>query len=295
MKFNKLAQLLLEMPISTFEKKGDWSENAPLHMYDKSSTKMLNNPNYAEKVKTKWSKIDQDIDMYFVRSKQAKRYREIGEISPEFVKEGLGLDIPINDNNITIIFTNNVGDEKVPLTPWIIAHRFAHALARIHKSSHGNYSDAPSRNHQWNAADEAVDYIIDWTLKNGYGVRKTSGYDQNRRWIDVDLGSLEQKRLAMANVLGTFKSARDNNLRQPFELTNELIAQFIIEGQIRLNTNLPQRIPYGRMAWGKASRSLFKIKDQEALLTDGIERAQSIIAGEIESMLMEAVGKIFVM
>ena len=38
-----------------------------------------------------------------------------------------------------------------------------------------------------------------------------------------------------------------------------------------------------------------KKKDQEALLTDGIERAESIINGEIESMFMEAVGKVFVM
>lgn len=288
-------KLLLEMPINTFEKKGDWSENAPLHMYDKPSIKMLNNPKYEEKIKYKWNNLKQDIDIYVVRSKQSKRYREIGEVSPEFVKEKLGLDIPIDDTHITMIFTNNVGDEKIPLTPWIMAHRFAHALAPIHDSARGNYSDKAFRNRQWTEADDAVDYIIDWTLKNGYGVQLKPGIDSYGNYRELNYASLNQKRLAMANVLGTFKSARDNNLRQPFELTNELIAQFIIEGSIRLNTNLPERIPYGRMAWGRPAHNLFKIKDQEALLTDGIERAESVIGGEIESMLMEAVGKIFVM
>jgi hypothetical protein len=47
-------------------------------------------------------------------------------VGPEVTKE---IKQAYVDNDIVVFFTNNEGDEKVPLTPWIMAHRLGHCLA----------------------------------------------------------------------------------------------------------------------------------------------------------------------
>jgi hypothetical protein len=59
----------------------------------------------------------------------------------------------------------------------------------------------------------------------------------------------------LSHALGTFKSARDKNLRDYFEIYNELFAQYLITGKVTLS-ELPKMIKVGRDA--------LYVRDQEA-------------------------------
>lgn len=293
MKFAKLSELLMETPIGRFETVGDWSPSAPSRGYDKASEKLLTNPAYVEKVKLKWSKADQYFDLYFVKMKGNSKFSEIGEVMPDFVKDTMKLNIPQRGDRITVIFVNNVGDEKVPLTAWIIAHRFAHALTKKHQSVQDFTGDKNVRNSDYEQIDQTVDRMVNWVSKYVYGERTDDTWMYSQQGADVPL-----KKRKIMETLGTFKSAREGNLRQDFEMVNELIAQYIITGKVTLNKKLPKMIPL-KKAWGRPSRSLYKKQTQDHIndeyIEDQINDFELQIAGYIEEALMNAEGRVFVM
>ena len=283
----------METPIDQFDLKGDWSEKAKKRGFDPASIKLLTNPKYVEKIKTQWNKTDYTFDLYFVRSKEGTKFTEIGRVTPEFVKNELKLDIPINEDNITVIYTNNKGDEKVPLTSWIIAHRMAHAMARDYTGIRNGYAAPKSGNGETYYYDEIrnqVNRLIREVGQQIYGVDTKD--DPRRRGYNTDNNSLL---LAIINSLGTFKSARDNNVRAPFEMTNELIAQYIIQGKITLNKKLPEDIGYGKKAWGRSTRGLRKKEISEEDENDIIEYGEDSINNAIDTQLGASQGSIFVM
>lgn len=296
MTFSKLIQLLLETPIGNFETKGNWNLDAPRYGYDKPSIKMITRENYVEKVRAKWGKIDQIVDMYLLRSKEGNKYSEIGEVSPEFVKTQLKLDIPLNEDRITIIFSNNKGDEKIPLTPWMLAHRFAHALAPRHATVRIANQDREYQNPDWKNLREQVDYIIKWVGTNVYktNMRGDQQYYDSQRYTHVPI-NIEPKKIKIAEALGTFKSARDKNIRASFEMTNECIAQYIIDGSVKLNRELPRRLVL-KKAWGRDGDSLWMSKDiTPEQIADALSNAEATIEGYVQELLTNATGRIFVM
>ena len=107
---------------------GDWGADSPRREWDKKSIAILNSERGIQKIKNMWSKAPVDFDMYFVRQAGAMKHVETGEVDSEWVKENLNMDIKPDPNAITVLFTQNVGNEKVPMTGWIIGHRFAHAI-----------------------------------------------------------------------------------------------------------------------------------------------------------------------
>ena len=46
----------------------------------------------------------------------------VGTANAQRILAGHGPDV------ITVVFTNNTGDRRLPLTPWIMAHRIGHAV-----------------------------------------------------------------------------------------------------------------------------------------------------------------------
>ena len=282
MKFQNFYSLLTEMPIDKFELKGDWSPTAKLYGYDKPSTKLLTNPNYADKVRTKWNKTDYDFDLFFLRSKEGNKYAEVGEVPWEYVRDTLKLDIPIDHDHITIIYLNNKGDEKIPLTPWVIAHRFAHALARV-KGMGG-------KNWQYEELRKTVNKMVSTIAKEVYNSTQppqSYGNDYGRT------ARYQKIRLQVCHALGTMKSARDRNIRQEFELVNELIAQYIIEGKIKLNRELPKVLATS-YAWGRPNGPSRMTKMNEEL-EDILSQAEDEINIDIDGVLGAAVNSIFVM
>jgi hypothetical protein len=254
--------LLTEMP-ANIRHLGDWERPPqpegryvpPKRRYGwhKDDFGILTNPRGVEKIKEKWAKVPQEIDMYLVRNAKAYKHVEIGQVTPDFIERELGIQIvdtianphemnsnqvTINPEAISIFFTNNTGAERMPFTYWTAAHRLGHALRR-------------ERAYQ-EFANHLTEQFAE-ILREVYGVnREVTPPSRYRSPYGYNPPRFNENAFRdFAHAVGTMKSARDKNLRNFQEFTHELFAQHIIEGRIRFKP-LPK--DFGdRYAWGRRS------------------------------------------
>ena len=198
--------------------------------------------------------------------------------------EGAAEDLLCNagGTSITVVYVGNKGDAKVMLTPWIMAHRFGHAVQAGVRSQKG-WSE-------WREAEEHFFNKVHDLLKQYYG--KLPRKDDTFR-IKMSLASEYN---ALFNALGTQKSSRKGIIRRPYEFMYELLAQYIGTGKITLNP-FPDEQGYGRKVFGRYVQYL-KIKPEYRDTDDRIH-ASEILANDMEinfnNVLASSVGKIFIM
>jgi hypothetical protein len=293
MKLNDLYKIFLvtEDGIDNLEFVGNW-DSPKNHGWSKADQKILKSPNGVERMKRLWKKVHQPFDVYLAKSFQMSKFAEIGRVSPEFVKDKLGLDIPFNDDNITVIFTNNTGAEKMPATPWTLAHRFGHALNKVNGSGAENPQYEYVRKEVDKLFHEISNFVYRTDLKK---LQNPTGYGYYGDNMDGNKKARQMKK-QLATALGTFKSARDKNIRNDSEFINEIIAQYMITGKIVLNTELPKVLPM-RYVWGRADGPYHKelSEDEKEELTDIIRISQNTIEFYINDLLDGAIGNIYVM
>lgn len=217
-------KLFSEAPVGDIARMGDWEEKSK-RKYDEPSIKLLKKDSYLQKLKSEFAKdIAINFNLYFLKSKNASKYSEYGIISENELRS-LITDIDVdpiinssNNSNLTIIFTNNVGIDKVPLTPWMIGHRIGHVLYR------GQFKDSVLKR-EWNM------FLSDYknTMNGCFGIEDITS---NRNRGDRN----EMKKIKkVLNGLGTFRSARENKIGRPFEFIYEVFSQFLSTGEITFN------------------------------------------------------------
>jgi hypothetical protein len=273
-------QYLTEMPIASFQTIGKWKK--PGQGWSPQDVGILTNPAAVEKIHKKWSNTKENFDFYFVQQTGASKFLEKGEVTPEWVKQNLNLDIQPNLNNITVIFTNNRGDEKIPMTAWIMAHRMGHAIRRA--------------NPNWENFTNELEKDLTRILREVYN------YSIDNRYFSMTSNDIRKYRqdqnalLVLANAIGTMRSARQNNLRNFNELAYELLAQRLLTGHIKFNP-LPRCItPDPRKAWGRpVGRQYCGDSDELAawgeVLQGYADQYEHLLDGTIRSI----VGKMYVM
>lgn len=234
MEFDFKNWLLAEMPISSFNLTGKWGPEDKRYHYDRQSIGILTNPKGVEKIHRKWSNTKQNFDLYMIRGPRVWKQNFEGEVSQQWVKEKLGLDIVPNEENITIILTNNIsGPTGVPLTAWGIAHRFAHGL----------YRETMFR-----------EYFRQRVIKDFSNLLRTLfPQDKPSSWNSPEFdrnydGSVLLKHIAQG--VGAMKSAREGKVDNFNEFINELVAQYITTGKIKFNPLPRSFLIRKRMAWG---------------------------------------------
>jgi hypothetical protein len=282
---NIILSVLNEAPIDTFERIGEWGEKDKPRGWDKASRGILTSDVGVEKIKKSWNKLPEDVDVYVVSNKEGWKYTEVGEVSLEFVRQKLKLNIPIDSDKITIIYTNNKGSEKVPATAWTLAHRFGHALRR-----HNGYNVNP----MYKIVQDSINELVEHIALNLY--RKDVKTNRSLFGSDLYNNDNEQIRKAVSNALGTFRSAREKILRNSFEFANELIAQYIITGKVEFNKAYPE-ILATRYTWGHPQGAYKKsLSDDEMQdLIHFVTNKENDIRYAIEDLISNAVGSIFVM
>ena len=98
----------------------------------------------------------------------------------------------------------------------------------------------------------------------------------------------------LAHALGTFKSARSGKIRNWPEFTNELIAQYIITGDVTLNRDLPAMLKMS-YAWGNP-QGYYRNRDIDAKDIDYMLNIwEQEIRGYIDALFGSSVNDIFVM
>lgn len=269
---------LLETPISDFETIGDWSKSSSFrHAPDR---KILTNPKAVSKIKAMWNKTEVDFNLMFLNAPNAGVFLEEGLVTPEWIAEKFPKyvdQIKIDPNAINILYTNNTGAERVPMTGWIIAHRFAHAIARFGKSA--DYKDAISE------YDRSTANI----LEIAYGIEKPKSAvtSFNREYVSIEI--------AFFNRVATMRSARNGEIVRETEIIPELFAQYLLTGSIKFNS-LPDRIEFGKAAWGrKQGRDAIANQHDREYAQQGLEDLAESLGDIFSNTLHRAVGKIYVM
>jgi hypothetical protein len=278
----KYHQILGEAPIEDFNLVGDWNKSSSFR--HETDRKLLTNPKAQAKIIHKWANTAVPFSMNFVNFPGAGKFLEQGEVDREWLEQNMPKVLPqlkLSDDAVNIIFTNNTGAERVPMTAWIIAHRFGHALQRFGKNTlYRNYRDTLGRG-------------FDSILERAYNLRKPRSYIYGEQSY-IDNQNFESAVLAFMSAIGTFKSARDNNLRNDAEFFHEVLAQYLLTGGVRFNP-APRSLDYGRKAWGRATR----YARLDPAMTDYANNSLATLAGNATSMCEEimhsAVGHIYVM
>jgi hypothetical protein len=223
---NMLAQLN-EMPMTNMTFQGSWGPKAKGEFgYNRQDLGILENPNATEKIMRKWSNTKENFEVHFVRSeKGSAMYPFSGEVSKEWVKKNLDFDVQPQPDTITVIFTQNIGAEKVPMTAWTVGHRFGHAIFNVKEFDIQFYEKIKK------------DFIT--FLHNVYGVggefRGDLTFVKN-----VDYPYYASLLDSFAKQIGTMSSARNKKLLNFGEFVFELVAQYVVTGKIEFNP-LPRK------------------------------------------------------
>lgn len=183
-------------------------------------------PKHVEKIKQLWKSSVADVICYIVNvGVEPETALDIAQYGHDpYGNNGrLGdladLDIKPTPGKITVIYTNNEGARRVPMTGWIIAHRLMHAFAFASEAQYGirmkgGYDDREPFKDKLEAI--AVQYkAVMGDLKGIYA------YELG--WIDY------------AHTIGSTRACRDGNLSNSQEFLPEHFAQYMLRGKVTLN------------------------------------------------------------
>ena len=285
MRIFELANNVDEMALSSYKTFGDFTKPGPFRGADK---RLIPHPKSELKTQKFFERTPYDFRLFFSNEPGFGRYSEYGPMSTNdiqklFPKEQAEAIINGHDDAITVVFVGNKGDSKVMLTPWIMAHRFGHAIQAGVRKNRG-----------WSAWGEAEKHFFS-TINNLLGeyynkLSKFNRYDTSVNW------DLTPEYNALFNAIGTQRSSRSGQIKRPYEFLYELFAQYLGTGSIKLNP-LPTNLGYGRKAWGTPTKYM-NIKPE---FRDEAERGQvsDMLANDMEMMfndvLSSSVGNIYVM
>lgn len=287
----KIQQLrtpkLNEAPIGDYELVGKWGDKEKSHSFSHAvDRKMIQHPVAVRKARKKFGLTEHILNFYFVNLPGARKFAEYGLIEPEELmkimpqaaEEILGREG--QPDGINVIFVGNAGDNRVPMTAWIMAHRIGHAIqATTRKSGRSQTEVALS----WKEYEDDFKDFMGNILENVYD------WDLPRNF---SFFSKDDKALTkFFEAIGTMRSARQGNFGgRPYEFLYELFAQHITQGKISFR-ELPRWFgtPRGRQ---------YRIRDQE--MAEMYSRDLNLhiadhLGSRIENCLYSATGKYLVM
>lgn len=279
---DKLLEYLFidEMPIRQFNRVGNWDRRSSFG--SDVDRRLLTSPKAVEKIHKQWEKTPYTFDIFLVNDPRVNKpeFREVGSVDIDFVRNKMKIspeEIPDPDSDaITIIFTNNVGDQRYMASGWILAHRLGHALNRGGGKVSQEWQEFSRRLRELFV--EILDQVYDVTVpKDGFS------------------GQGDKILRHVAHQLASMKSARDKNLRNWYELSYELLAQYLITGKITFNP-LPDKLVTHIGSWGhKRSRGVMSPQTQQMYNNHDLQYYANELEQMVENVLDRAIGRIFVM
>jgi len=273
-----------EMALASYKTLGDFDKPGGFRGVDK---RLVPHPKSELKAAKFFEQTPYDFRLFFANKPGLGQYQEYGPMTPVQIVKVFGEEdakkiLDNHDDAITVVYVSNRGDQKVMMTPWIMAHRFGHAI------------QAGTRRDKWSAWQETEKLFfstVNRLLDEYYG--KVGFYF---RKADQPNFNLTPEYNALFNAIGTQRSSRTGQIRRPYEFMYELFAQYLGTGTITLNP-LPTNLGYGRKVFGNPSKYL-NIKPEFRDETE-LRQASEILARDMELMfndvLGNSVGQVYVM
>ena len=275
-----------EMALKQFTPMGDFDKPGPFKGVDKRLV-----PHPANQLKTAkfFEQTPYDFRLFFSNISGTGKYSETGPVTGKQLQQMFGDQAPQiiqdSEDSITVVFVGNSGDAKVMMTPWIMAHRFGHAIQAGARNNRGW--------HAWREAERHFFTSVNSMLAEYYGkLPRQDGYtDPSPMKFN-----LTPEYNALFNAIGTQRSSRSGKIRRPYEFLYEAFAQYLGTGSVKFNP-LPDNLGYGRKNWGNPSNYM-KIKPEYEDESERAEATQTLandMGYMFDDVLSGSVGKIFVM
>lgn len=276
-----------EMALKQYTPMGDFEKPGPFRGVDK---KLIPHPTSQLKTQKFFEKTPYDFRLFFSNIPGTGRYGEYGVMDPKVIQEVFGNQaqqiIDGSEDSITVVFVGNKGDSKVMMTPWVMAHRIGHAVQASSYNTARSGDTKPKG--PWREAETHFFKGINELLNDYYGKKVVNQFDTQVNW------KLRDEYSALFNAIGTQRSSRKKLIKRPYEFFYEMFAQYLGTGTITLN-RLPNRVDYGRKAWGRSTQSLRLDTEAEK----DTQYTTEVLAHDMEIMfsavLSSMVGKIYIM
>lgn len=262
-------EFLKEAPIGDYQTFGKFPK--PSSFTGKTDPMLVSSEKAIKNVRKKFGNTPYTLNMYFVNRPKMGSHTETGAVTLDFVRKNIGDDVANaiephyqEEMNINIVYVGNQGAAKVPMTPWIMAHRMAHALATYGMRSDVKKVSGQRRQfYSFEEVERSVYDAMDEIFTDVYGLQADYRAPAVRGFgFGPDNSSKEGKYMKFFFYeICKFKSARERNMRTPFEGFMELFAQWMITGKIEFNP-LPKS--FGSNAkFGKGFKAHSRISDEE--------------------------------
>jgi len=283
----RLRDLINEMPMASYDTLGDFEKGGPFrHATDR---KLIAHPVNQLKTAKFLENTPYDFRLFFSNVTGTGKQAETGIVQQDklaqmFQPEQVQQIMQGHENAITIVFVGNSGTGRVMMTPWIMAHRFGHAIQASNRRMGSNTQTA------WREAEQMLFRSVNEILAEYYRKTSRNQYDTSVNW------GMNAEYNAIFNAIGTQRSSRTGQINRPYEFLYELFAQYIKTGTVTLNP-LPVKIDYGRKAWGNATKGM-RISPEyadEISRADATDRLGHDMSMMFSDVLDSAVGNVYVM
>lgn len=287
----RAIEFITEAPLVDYQPLGDFDKPGPFRGPDK---KLAIHPKNISKAYKFFEKNPYNFRFFVSNISGTGKYAETGAVDEATLTEIFGEEtakqiLEGSEDAITVVYVGNSGDAKKIFTPWIMAHRFGHAI----QANTRGVRNGSSMITTWKNAEEHFFTTINNMLEQIYKKPSPSRYGVTPKNMKSDL---TQEYNALFNAIGTQRSSRTGQIRRPYEFFYETFAQYLGTGRVKLNP-FPKRLDYGRQAWGNPTQSLVargEDSDPESLKYDS-----EMLGGDLEllfgDVVSECVGKVFVM
>jgi len=278
--------------IGAYKTLGDFDKPS-MGFKKQADRRIITNPKLIQRTRDQFARTDHPFNFYFVNFPGYGRHAETGMVGRDWLDKYLtkaSKEIPTDNMHVNIIFVGNQAAQWKPMTPWIMAHRIAHAFQR---------DSGMGKIHSYEEAAQELRRTTNYIFQQAYGKtaihpqKFAGGFGGEREWEKIRLDQRTFK-FFWQNV-AIFKSAREGKIRDWFEVIHELFAQYLITGKIKFNP-LPKHISK-QQAFKHAGIYIgFKGNDQDYEYFNGMmEDLADGLEAYFDNAIGEATGHFFVM
>jgi len=284
----RATEFITEAPLTDYVPLGDFEKKGQFKDVDR---KLITHPATHNKAVRFLENTPYNFRLFFNNNPGLRKHRESGARTPEEIQEIFREDskqiLANSQNAITIVFLGNYGDQAVMMTPWVMAHRFGHAITASNRRSYGNQNSTDP----WQKAENYFFRTINELLEHYYKkVATRSTYGSNVNY------NLAPEYNALFNSIGTQRSSRTGQIKRPYEFMYEMFAQYLKTGAITFNP-LPVSLDYGRKAWGRPTKYMSisdDVRDELSRQEISDELANGL-SNLFSTVLRQSVGNVYVM
>lgn len=254
---------ITEAPIADFGTYGDMNKEGSFRQQD---LRAMSNPKWQAKLHRMFQNTKWPINLYLVNAPndrttlglfgnpntESSSYRDLSGLnrwsgikSKTEVEALIGRELQHADveQAITVVLIENEGDGRIALTPWMVAHRIAHAMVLSHDPH--KYGDLT---HYVNRIFPAFDNFV-----NTVNMRMQQNHPEYKEYHDEkrDTRGGSASYHAISKFFGQTKGMQ--RLESPGEFLVEAFAQHMVQGAFKMNRvdfeGYPRRRPLTKEEW----------------------------------------------